>query len=352
MSTSAPLSGVELIVHIGAGKTGTSSVQRTLASQSDALQRQGAFYLGLMCENAPKPEQTFPWMTPGGWVEFKSKEPSIAANQIKTVLVEALGRLKAAGYSSAIWSNESLFSDGAFMVPVLHEIHALGAKVKVIVYIRRHDNWARSAYLQWGVKHKTYDGPVKTFREWNDTHSITFAGGLGPWLNHGWFEFLVRNFDTCQNVVTDFLTAAGLDVTTIDSKRDNETPNSVALALWALYNSQSKEPILPKELQPLLQRSGLLGQKPIGCDFNSLLPTEEDIARVVALASDDRAFINRLFAQNNQPEMLTSEPKKKDLAVSQEQINAALLMIIKHQGDRISWLTRQIKEIKEEISKK
>ena len=43
---------IELILHIGAGKTGTSSIQETLRNNSLALNDQHVKYLGLMLEFA------------------------------------------------------------------------------------------------------------------------------------------------------------------------------------------------------------------------------------------------------------------------------------------------------------
>lgn len=351
MSDKPAFSRFDFIVHIGTGKTGSSSIQKTLALQADALKQQNTAYLGLMCENAPKGTEPYAWREMGGWPQFKSIDPDVAKRQMVNTLKTSVEKLMDGGFSKAIWSNESLFSDGQFIVPILYELHKLGAKVKVVVYIRRHDTWARSAYLQWGIKHKTYEGPVKSFKEWHETHAINFSSGLRPWLTPGWIDLSVRNFDTCGDVVVDFLECAGLDVSGIDVLRENETPNSVALALWSMYNSQFKAPVMPSELQPTLQKGGLLDQAPISCDYMSLLPTAEDIERVLAIAADDREFINKLFAQNNQPEMSTGEPKKKDMSVSQDQINAALLMLVKHQNDRIGWLTRQIKNLKSDSAK-
>lgn len=351
MSDQPALSKSELIVHIGTGKTGSSSIQKTLALQTDALNQQNAAYLGLMCENAPEGTKAYSWREMGGWTQFKSVVPDTAKREMIDVLTTSITQLTSVGINKAIWSNESLFSDGQFIVPILYELHKLGVKIKVIVYIRRHDTWARSAYLQWGIKHKTYEGPVKSFKEWHETHAINFSSGLMPWLNAKWIDLSVRNFDTCGDVVVDFINCSKLDVGNIEVLRENETPNPVALALWGIYNSQFEEPMLPTELQPTLQKSGLLGQTPIPCDYMSLLPTSADIENVVALAAEDRAFINKLFAENNQPEMSTDEPKKKNMAVSQEQINAALLMLVKHQNDRIGWLTRQVRLLKENSEK-
>lgn len=350
MTNSLSLSGIELIVHIGTGKTGSSSIQKTLALQAGSLKQQNSVYLGLMCENAPVSD-SYEWRKMGGWPQFKSMPPETARQQMTDTLAKSMARLLEDGIDKAIWSNESLFSDGHFIVPILYELHKLGVKIKVVVYIRRHDSWAKSAYLQWGIKHKTYEGPVKSFEQWHKTHAINFASGLRPWLNHEWIDVAVRNFDTCGDVVSDFINCCGLDGSDIDVLRENETPNPVALALWSLYNSQFHAPVLPSELQSVLQKGGLLEQSPVSCDYMSLLPTEKDIEKVLTLASEDRAFINNLFAQNNQPEMLTGQAKQKDMSVSQDQINAALLMLVKQQNDRINRLTRQVKNLTGKLDK-
>ncbi len=346
------LSGFELIVHIGNGKTGTSSIQKTFADQTAPLKRQGVAYLGLMLEDAPPAAKVYPWMIMRGWAEFKSLEPEVAGQQLKDALLTTLKQLKSDGFKAAIWSNESLFGDGSFIGSVLKNIYEMGAKVKVIAYVRRHDTWARSAYLQWGIKHKTYRGPVKSFREWYELNDVNFSKALKLWLEHDWLELHVRNFDACQDVVVDFLSVCNLDPSEITVRRHNETPNSVALALWSLYNSQFDEPVLPVELQKLIHKGGVLDRAPIGSDFNSLLPTVDDIDQVFERSAEDRAFVNELFAQNDQPKMPTDTPKKKNLEISQEQLNAALLLLVKHQSDRIDILARQVRQLRTKVSDK
>ncbi len=42
-----------LVFHIGAGKTGTTSIQRALRTHMLFLRKQGTWYLGYMLEHAP-----------------------------------------------------------------------------------------------------------------------------------------------------------------------------------------------------------------------------------------------------------------------------------------------------------
>ncbi len=39
------------------------------------------------------------------------------------------------------------------------------------------------AYAQWGLKHKTYAGPLQPFERWIETKTATFATRLRPWLD-------------------------------------------------------------------------------------------------------------------------------------------------------------------------
>jgi hypothetical protein len=337
------LDGIHLIVHIGTGKTGSSSIQKTLATNADGLRAQGVRYLGLMCEEAPR--KLFLWQKPGGWPDLLKLGEAAAREQLEAVLAASLTQFAEAGMKRALWSNESIFGNDNIVIPVLKRLESSGVRSHVIVYIRRHDAWVRSAYVQWGIKHKTYPGPVKPFPDWYRDQKISFFAGLRPWLDHSWQDIAVRNFDACGDVVVDFLDYYGLAGADIAPRWDNETPNPVALALWAIYNSQVETPVLPIELQRLLVQSGLLQKASVGCDLADLLPTEADIETVTRDLESDRRKINEVFRRFGQPEMATSRLKPKAMTVSQGEINAALLLMIKHQSDQINALRAKVQRL-------
>lgn len=333
----------DLIVHIGAGKTGSSSIQKTLSANHAPLKSKGFAYIGLMGEEAP--HKSYPWQKAGGWPDLLANGRLQAQQQLQKMLTQTILSLSESGYAGAIWSNESIFGNDDLVIPVLKELEKLGVRVKIIVYIRRHDAWIRSAYLQWGIKHKTYNGPVKPFAEWRKTQRLNFSGGLKPWLDMKWEDVAVRNFDTCGDVVLDFLRYYSLQGSDIIVRRENETPNATALALWAIYNSQIKEKVLPIQLQKLLNQAGLLGKAPVTCDFSELLPKPEDIEAIKEEAATDRQRINEVFRAFSQPEMETTPLAAKEMVVTQNHINAALLLMIKKQHDQITVLTKRVAEL-------
>jgi hypothetical protein len=334
------LNGMELTVHIGTGKTGSSSIQRALANSPAALAAQGIAYFGLMFESNAQPK--YPWQKAGGWPALVQQGRPDAQAQLAEVLTGALQAAEANGIRRAVWSNESIFGSDALVLPVLKTLQASGVRVRVIVYVRRHDAWIKSAYLQWGVKHKTYPGPVKSFRDWYSGHKPHFSSGLAPWLEAQLSDLTVRNFDACGDVVRDFLSYMAIDEKQVKIVRENETPNAVALALWAIYNSQVEGPVLPADLQGLLRRSGLLNAPAKGSNWASLLPTEQDIEAVALDSRRDRERLDEILARHGQAPIDTSPLKHKDMTVTQDDINAALLTIIKQQGDQIQMLIRRL----------
>lgn len=327
-----------LVVHIGTGKTGSSSIQKSLLASNSTLRKMGIAYLGLMGEESPV--KRFAWQVASGWRELMKLEKSEAAQQLAEMLVASIEKLRADGFKSAIWSNESFYGNHTLLFPALDRVRAMGVSLNIIVYIRRHDAWARSAYLQWGIKHKTQKGPVKPFSEWYKKRQVRFAAGLRPWLKQSWGGITVRNFDACGDVVKDFLQYLRIDAAGVVTRRTNETPNAVALALWAIFNSQLDEPVLPAQLLKTMKGTTLLDRGPVDIDFNSLLPSEAEFESISKECSEDREKLNKIFAKFGQPPMDTSKLKYKAISVSQNQINAALLLLIHKQAEEIARLER------------
>lgn len=341
---------LDFIVHIGTGKTGSSSIQKTLAGAKPQLDPRQVAYIGLMGEVGPV--QKYQWQRSGGWPSLLALGRQQARAELANLLTEKLESLAKSGIKTVIWSNESLFGSDQIVLPLLEGLSQRGARIKVIVYIRRHDAWAQSAYLQWGVKHKTTKGPVKSFREWITVRKVAFHKELLPWIESSWLQLFVRNFDACGDVVTDFLTCVDLHDAGIVVRRENETPNAVALALWAIYNSQNDEPVLPVQLQGTLKRGGLLGGAPREANLADLVPQSDDIEKLRASCEADRAALNEVFRSCGQPDMATDPIRVKSMEVSQGQINAALLLLIKRQDDQIQWLRNQLFKLHPELTDK
>lgn len=330
---------ITLYVHIGSGKTGSTSIQKTLKSNSNFLSQNNTFYWGLMCEESPI--RLYDWQIPYGWPELSKQDD--AEVQLERLLIESIENLKDKGVHKIIWSNESIMENPELFINVLNKIKSNFIKVHIIGYLRRNDAWARSAYIQWGIKHKTYQGNIKPFKEWFTPEKVSFYQYIKIWAAQPWDGFSIRNFDALTDVTKDFIDYIGLKGSYLNI-RDNDAPSDVALYLWGLYNNQSGPPILPEELYGLIQKTGALDSKIKAFDFESLFPGNEDLKRVRELTVDDRKSINQVLASCGQPQFNESELKDRTYSVTNSQIHLSLLNLLKKQQDEIEGIKKALKE--------
>lgn len=337
----------ELIVHIGTGKTGSTSIQDSLIANQNWLQGNSVAYFGLRFEKTP--DKYFTWQQKDSLHslnDLESDERLLAQQEMLYVLMESIKKVSRQGIKRAIWSNESIFDTSDFVIPILEKLVENGIKLNIIVYIRRHDAWLRSAYIQWGIKHKTYLGDLQSFKEWSQNHLPHFASKLAVWLEQKkWSNVSVRNFDCCGDVVKDFFEYCGIYDHNLQIIKSNTTPTDVCLAAWAAYNGQFYKEVLPHDIEFLLGEAGLLNKPLRDYDINDLLPTQDDIDWVKSVTTDDRNALNAIFKQFSQPEIPMTPLTIQQKMVSQNQINAMLLFLIKNQADNIRRLETLLNEI-------
>jgi hypothetical protein len=291
--------GVQLIIHIGTGKTGTTSIQNTLAKRRGDLLNQGVNYLGLMLENAEP--LMYEWQKPTTVNDtFYKLEPSVKTEQLYNVLFQCVADANEKGLKKLIWSNESLFDHPDDILPVISKLQTTGIDPVVILYIRGYEDWARSAYVQWGIKHKTYKGPLLPFRSWAKDrlpnffeHTKKFNDALGEKL---W----LRNFDENPDVVQDFISLCNLPIdTSHNGRRSNEAPAEVELLMRALFNNQILETALPQEFDQAFGANVKDLVSPRSYLAN-LLPVEKDISWIADMTARDRTAVNEIMLEKGQ----------------------------------------------------
>ncbi|MFZ2727424.1 MAG: hypothetical protein WAX77_14310 [Methylococcaceae bacterium] len=331
----------ELIIHIGTGKTGTTSIQESLIANEDWLHANNTNYFGLMIERVSK--KHFDWQRAGDIHHLNDLEGidrTQAQKQLQETIFTEIKNITKQGIKRAIWSNESIFETSDFVIPVLLYLIKQGINVKIIVYIRRHDAWLRSAYIQWGIKHKTYEGQLQSFNQWINGRIPHFSSKLKPWLEqkNQWTDLSVHNFDTCGDIVKDFFEYYGLYHPEMTIIRSNNSPNAVCLNAWAMYNAQFEEMVLPHNMEMLLAESGLINKNLQEINLEELLPSQEDMENILLLTREDRDAINKIFEQFSQPKMDISTQTIKQQQVTQDHMNTLFLFMLKNQLDRIHHL--------------
>lgn len=340
---------VKLIVHIGHGKTGSSSIQETLLASRQALTDQGVAYLGLMLEHSQNTVRPAWQQRSGSDAFFAVDHDSAHANdELFAVLQEALSLLDAHGVTRAIWSNEWLAQRSRMVLPALQRVAAQGHTIEIQCYIRRHDKWAISAYSQWGLKHKNYAGPIRRFADWLPIfggRGMRFAGDLAPWDNVFGQDLRVFNFDAVGDVVEHFLMVNHLQG--IVPIRDNVSPPSVEIAAQAVFNSRSEAPVRPFEygrIAALLQRETTRGDSLPTID--ALFPDAKTLADILEERCDDIAALDQMLQRSGQPRLDFSDPPRQTRHPDPWEMEQYILRLLFGLADEVRDLRQQVVELR------
>ncbi|MDH3294341.1 MAG: hypothetical protein OER95_08485 [Acidimicrobiia bacterium] len=137
---------MKLTFHIGAGKTGSSAVQRALAVAKHDLADQGILVAPANLEVGGNVggQQVFAFQTIKQ-LEFSQSRQTFAA-RMQALIVDAGSR----GGQHLIFSAENLSNPHPWSEVIGDSL--AGHDVEVVVYIRRQDNYLLSAWQQWTLK--------------------------------------------------------------------------------------------------------------------------------------------------------------------------------------------------------
>lgn len=342
----------KLIIHIGHGKTGSSSIQQSLLESSASLEAQRTKYLGIMLEhatNAQRPE----WQVKSGSDRFFVCGNEDQANhELAEILDHEIERLQDTRISTAIWSNEWLLTRSQFVLPALCQLRDRGIKIEVQCYVRRHDKWAQSAYAQWGLKHKSYTGPLLSFADWLPTfgdNKFAFYPSLAPWQKAFGRSLRVFNFDTSGDVVQHFLTVN--DIHNVPSIRENVSPDSVTMAAQAVYNARKVGPVRPQAFDMILRR-GYRGDEngQLLPPLDQMLPTEKILDDLVRERQEDVRQVNELLEQSGEPPLSFDPPSQQPKQPSSWEMEQFLLKQIFSMSEQMLHLRRKLAKLEGKIA--
>lgn len=298
-----------LVLHIGIGKTGSTAIQNALSKSTAFLDSKLVQYWGLNLEHVKSASsERYPWQLKTGTEKLLALDQQVACEQVESAIRKALVHLPSGGVG--IWSNESLYAQSGLLLPVVTKLLDEGnVHIRVIACVRSLSRWLPSAYRQWGVRHKTYPGRVRSFLTWaaESESFLRFGSKLSAW-DHGLGErFELINYDSSDNIVTTFMKRLGVwsdGCTLLQHTRDYATPGATQLALWALVNHQSDSPVAPTAIQRLLQSAGLLQRKYHRFNPEKLVVTKESVNIVEKTLVDDQALVNEMLQRRGEPMLL------------------------------------------------
>jgi len=237
---------VDVILHIGTGKTGTTTVQDVLGRSRDKLRAGGTLYprafgrtrhlrFGFFALPDAQLVRSPEWTRAGNADTDPQQFRRVVSRRFRRELTPEVRRI--------LISDEALYRRNAPTIDGVRRFtDAQGGSVRVVVYLRAQDEHVASNYQQV-VK----GGEVARFDEWVDTdlaHTYDYHRHLARWRDHlAPDEFVVRVFEPHSfvggSLVDDFLDAAGLEVTTADLApvaRRNESLSAEAVEVLRILN--------------------------------------------------------------------------------------------------------------------
>ena len=193
-----------------------------------------------------------------------------------------------------------MFGRHQLFVPALVSAKESGLEVKIICYFREHVSWSLSAYEQWALKHKSYGGKIKSYRQYFSDNPISFAGNIKPWMDAFEGSIELRNFDCRDDVVNDFFEGIGISEEPVCC-RINEKMGSEELLARAVFNNMLSEPAVPLEFTRSLKVQDLDIEQGAAAWIRSLLPSQEDVEWLRQQVSLDLDQLNRFLALSGEP---------------------------------------------------
>lgn len=340
---------MRFILHIGLGKTGSTSIQWTLRDNQEHLRQFGYEYWGLMLERAPV--KRYEWQKAGipGLEVFQSLSDQEAKEQMSAILVESCASAAKRDIHTIIWSHEA-FSDYSpsslfFALKQLQTEHSVA--LQILAYVRHHISWLQSAYIQWGINHKTYPGKIKTFKEYIHQNQTTFFDKILPWKKEFQKCFSLRNFSATTDVIEDFL-----DFIDFPEKLENQRvwtrPSNEEIFLRGLFNNTREETTLPFVFDELINIQLLSMTLDPDSWMKEKLPSDQDIIEILQFLSDDIVKINSILEENHQPLLLEqAQEVVKSWKIDHGHLLGILSQIIMLQSQSIHSLNERIKKLEE-----
>lgn len=329
-----------LVIHAGLGKSGSSAIQKYCRDHAKELRAERTHYLGMFFERGdPHP---LDFGSHEALLDALENDPGIE-DRLVTLLTAKIGSRPA--LDTFVWSQIALATHGDLLGRVIARI-AAWCDAEVILYFRHQATWLVSAYLQWGVKHKTELGPILSFAEWIPhaaSRGSDYRAVVGQWAAAIGRERLhLRSYDHADDVVADFVATARLGTAVPPATRHYETPDDTLMRLFRLYQGQHDDPAEPGALQRALADNKVERKRYREVSPGLTLPHGADWTRFVSGFDAANADLARDYGLLLGP--AGDGPAADPTFAAPASVIPALLDLIVSMNDRIGALERRLAE--------
>ena len=322
-----------LIVHVGPGKTGSTAIQQALQRSGGKLERQGVAYWGMTLDLAPI--QAY-W-----WQHVRPPEQLFAQtaqkNEFSAEFVDIVTRSLANGPQTAIVSNDSFTVGYERLISLLRAVEAAGVDLLVVAYARTPSTYAQSAFAQWELRSKHHGGRIRPFAATGDHFVRQFADKLEALDRAFGDRFQIRNYDAAGDVVADFLSVVGLDVS-LQRLKANVRPSAEEELVRAFYNDRQPGSASAAAFKAFADPQHVDFRTDLLAWYRGLLPTQNDVDGAAVALTDDLRRLNELLSARGQPLLFDPGTLLSRDAINTDRLLGLLLQILYYQHLRLSAL--------------
>lgn len=319
---------MKFIFHIGAAKTGTTTIQNMLYTSHHN-------FLGLCLEQAPI--RKFEWQDKTKAYLLQRLKEEEFVKQVTDILVLSS---EMAEVDKLIWSNEILLKYSYRLIPIIDVLKSRGHEVVIACYLREHLSWLKSAYEQFNIFSKTYSGAVLSYNQWAIKNIPNFSKKIellvNKYPNDVYLKFIEKVSDLCE----DFMVNVMKESFTEKSIRDNAKRNAEDLYIRAVFHESKNGPSSAKEFNNSFKK--LKTHASPEEYLNGLFETPDLPTHLVELINEDKSNLCQLFQKLEVPEV--EEKTQKKYEINNKKLLHALTTLIMQQERRILELERAQKK--------
>lgn len=307
---------MNITLHIGSVKTGTSTIQSFMAQNRAWFEDQGWFIPQAL---KPRPSFDNQIVLPALFCDerFRTAQRAIAGQRhsesdadfdirVANRLDKEIQQARAAGSRAMLISSEHLVSrmHEPQRVPAMRQwLEQFGRVEHIVVYLRRQDELFPSLYstqVKSGSSEKfEWNRPPRRHRSFN--HKVM----LEPWLDtFADVRFSVRPYESDRfengNLIDDFLHLLGVTKgRPPDPPKKNLSLDPEALAVLRVFNGLAGKIVQPRKIRNI--RAIMIRILSAGDNGERLSLSEEEARMMLAAFADGNRWLSERFTQDDRP---------------------------------------------------